>query len=44
MPIEEVGLGFVGLEPVAVQQEAMDLVGEDKLFEWDALLSERASE
>ena len=41
MSIEEFGFGLIGFEPVAMQQEAVDLIGEDKLFKLDTLAPER---
>src|SRR5262245_23815588 len=37
MSIEEVGGGVVGLEPVPVLEEIVNLVGKDELFERDSL-------
>ena len=37
LAVEEVGGGFVGGEPVGVDEEVVDLVGKDELLEGDAL-------
>ena len=44
MPLKEISFRFVGFEPVAMQQEPVDFIGEDELLEFDALLSEGSSE
>ena len=43
MPLKEISFRFVGFEPVAMQQESVDFIGEDELLEFDALLSKRPS-
>ena len=43
MPLKEISFRFVGFDPVAMQQEAVDFIGEDEFLELDALLSQRPS-
>ncbi len=40
LALEEIRRRLVGCDPVSVEQEAMDLVGEDELLEFDALLGQ----
>src|SRR5258707_8612322 len=40
MPVEEVGRGLEALEPGAVGEEGVDLVGDDELLDLDAVLAQ----
>lgn len=36
-PVEEIGCGLVGAQPGSVAEEAVNFIGDDQLFEVDAL-------
>ena len=42
VPLKKIGFRGVGRKPRALQEEAVNFIGEDQLFELDALFSQGA--